>query len=372
VKEDGSSGRSIVNAEVSELIALAKETVVHVDSALRRAALTRILDDLLRRRADDRIAAAIQNAPTSEVSQLLRLCVEDAVEHVAVASNGLDVTSHLFCAAAIVTLAEPLNETEFDAVLTQPPKNSDRRITERDGPSEFGIVFVIPHLLTYEAITSMGYSGLRALAISMAQRYGNTHVGASGFAPDTRAAPRRTMTFVRYVVASRVTADNMAQFPRIGCLALSDSLQTMLARFGDSIEFVHYQCNGSLFDTVRKGFWIYQQARLRDIALRIREELGSTKGIAATLSAHGPPYCYEVRIGFFKSNRLLMHHCYSIRGLPNQTSQRCMQDISARLFDGGIRDVFTFDHSIDDDRTRESMLTDPGGHKILSRLLIPL
>jgi hypothetical protein len=110
------SGNAIA-PEVSQLIELAQDALRPDDSPLRRIALTRIMDDLLRRRADDDITAAIQSASSSELSHLLRCCVENAVENVALTANDLEITSRLFCASAIVRLAEPMSETQFEAIL---------------------------------------------------------------------------------------------------------------------------------------------------------------------------------------------------------------------------------------------------------------
>lgn len=361
----------MLDQPAQELLRLAREAYDGPPSELRTIALRGLIDHLLRKKQDSVLADALRSTPLPQLSRYLHNAIEYEIEHISAISAGAEITSNLFCVAVLFRLHEAVPCSEFDNLVNEAPLAKLIRIPE--SVLTCGTVIAIPKLLTYAEITSMSFSAQRLAAAGILHRIMRTGPVNDWNIPRHESAHRRNNTFLRFVVGSCVTVDEEPSTAE-GCHVLVEALTASLRHLTPAIEFIRCACDGTLFNMLHTGHWLYQVARLEDVSRQVATELRKKQLLAVTVSSHRHEQSHVVRVGFFSGNRLMHQHCYSIHPNPHARPDNCILELSQAISRSGISNVLSFSQITDDCASDERgiILLNPRGRRITSQMLMPL
>ena len=338
-KTKGRTGsRDDTNERVTEMIELAVILTNHPDTAEARAALARIANELLKKGADATIDQAIEAAPSCAIAQILQHAVEAASERVVMYRNGVGAELLLFAIPIITTFEQNVPESQFESALNglNGLKNLATKI--ESGRLELAHMALLPKLFRLDDLTTMPLSIVRELGINFGMTALN---GGSEWHPSNtqKRSLKRSTAFLRFLVGQRQLFEHEDSVAN-EC-GVSERLQGLTS---EAIKrYLGLPCRvqafymGSFYEGLYAGMWVYQEARLDQLARASSAQTRRKKSLEAMVVTYGRKHRFEMWLGFFAGDQAIGGHAYRLRSRPSEDPVGCVSRITNRLEAAGIK-----------------------------------
>lgn len=336
--EARTGSQDITNGRVAEMIELAVILTNHPDAAEARAALARIVNELLSNRSDATIDRAIELAPSCVIAQTLQHSVEAASERVVIYRNGVGAELLLFAVPIITTFEQNVPESQFESALNGVSglKNLANKMT--NGRLELAQMALLPKLFRLDDLATMPLSIVRERGIN----FGATALnGGSEWHPyiTQKRSLKRSTAFLRFLVGQRQVSEHEASVANED--GVSERLQCLTSQ---AIKrYLGLPCRvqafymGSFYEGLYAGMWLYQETRLDQLARATCEQTRRNKRLEARVVPYGRRHRFEMWLGFFAGDQVIGGHAYRLRSRPSEDPGGCVSRITSRLEAAGIK-----------------------------------
>jgi hypothetical protein len=351
------------------MIELAVVLTDHPDAAEAGAALARIANELLTKRADATIDQAIEAAPSCRIAQTLRHAVEAASERVVIYRNGVHAELLLLAIPIITTFEENVPESQFESALSGLHGLKDLADSMKDGRLELAQMVLLPKLFRLDDLNAMPLSIVRERGINLGTAaMSRCSEWQTSFTQN--ASFKRSTAFLRFLVGQRqlLEHEDWVAGQDGPCKRLRDLTTQAIQRYLELPCRVQAIWMGSFHEGLYAGMWQYQEKRLDQLARASRAQTQTKHRLEARVVTHGCRYRFEMRVGFFAGSEAIGAHVYRLRSRPSEDPHGCVSRISKRLEAAGVKTTAVADFVPEE---REFDLP-RGGKGTPSRIAIPI
>ena len=334
----GTGPQGVANGRVAEMIELAAVLTNYPDATQATAALARIANELLKKRADATIDQAIEAAPNGRIAQTLQHAVEAASERVVVRRNGIRAELLLFALPIITTFEQNVPESQFESALSGVKGLKDLTNSTKDGGLALAQMVLLPKLFRLD--------DLNAIPLSLVQKRG-INLGTDVVSQVSewlsyttqKGSFKRSTAFLRFLVGQRPLLqheDWMAGKDQL-CKRLQDLTTQAIKRTLGLPCRVHAIYVNSFYEGLYSGMWLYQEERLDQLARSSCAQIRRKKSLEAKVVAYGRRHRFEMCVGFFVGDETVGGHAYRLSSRPSEDPSGCVSRITSRLEAAGIK-----------------------------------